>query len=156
MILLSKFRPVLFITELSQWTMHLWRQAANLTRKEKALGIFKYCEDICPVECKHVSYSVTPFYKLINSRSIAAVNIYYDEFAFTEIKELPKITFDNLLANIGGVFGLFVGASWMSMVEIIEFVLNILYKFGEKLTCQKKVTIKWIDNKISIIWSTIL
>ena len=115
---------------------------ANLTRKEKALGIFKYCEDICPVECKHVSYSVTPFYKLINSRSIAAVNIYYDEFAFTEITELPKITFDNLLANIGGVFGLFVGASWMSMVEIIEFVLNILYKFGEKLIFHKKVTIK--------------
>ena len=36
------------------------------------------------------------------------------------ITQVPKITPEGLLSNIGGVLGLLVGASLISLVEIIE------------------------------------
>lgn len=55
------------------------------------------------------------------------------------ITETPAITIYDLLPNIGGTMGLFVGISALSFVEIVEIVIEILTLLGKKLKNRKKI-----------------
>ena len=54
------------------------------------------------------------------------VLVYYDSQRFIQYKEAPSMTGYNLLSNIGGTLGLFLGMSLLSFVEIIETILQLL------------------------------
>ena len=54
------------------------------------------------------------------SAGYTKVNVFINELDYTLITQVPRITPDALLSNIGGVLGLLVGASLISLVEIIE------------------------------------
>lgn len=58
--------------------------------------------------------------------SLVKLFVYFDDIKFTQITEAPSITFVDLIANIGGTLGLFIGISLLSFVEIIELVLEII------------------------------
>lgn len=94
---------------------------------------------MCPVECEQqfydyqVSYSDFPSrnyaHKLINDRrehftrlfqtdnitydmvkkSTMSMFFYYDTLLVNKIQETPSLTLLDLIANIGGLFGLFIG-----------------------------------------------
>ena len=55
--------------------------------------------------------------------NIVEMSIYYDHLAFTQIKEEPKMTFDDMIGIFGGHMHLFLGMSLMSFVEIIELIV---------------------------------
>ncbi|CAF0901340.1 unnamed protein product [Brachionus calyciflorus] len=60
--------------------------------------------------------------------SILSVNVYYDTDTYEKITETPETNFETLLANLGGQFGLFLGISLLSFLELIElFVWVIVY-----------------------------
>ena len=64
-------------------------------------------------------------------QSIARVQIFYNELIETLIEESPKMSAADLVSNIGGTFGLFLGLSFASLIELFEigFVLmSIVYK----------------------------
>ena len=92
-----------------------------------------FCYDECPIECHTTSYSVeTNLGSSINLRNSlydgeSLVNIYYEKFECTAIKQVAKITPENLFGNIGGIFGLLIGGSIMSLGEIIEFFFYMIY-----------------------------
>ena len=69
-----------------------------------------------------------PNLALIKSTT-AMVNIFYDTLTYTMVKESPALPFDILLANIGGNFGLFTGASMLSFVELVELAVSIIILF---------------------------
>ena len=48
----------------------------------------------------------------------------------TRNKQLNVLSF---ISNIGGNFGLFIGISFLSFVEIIQFVLEMAYLLGERV-----------------------
>ena len=112
------------------------------------------CYDECPIQCHTTSYSVeTNLGSSINlSNSLypgeSLVNIYYEKFEYTAIKQVAEITPENLFGNIGGIFGILIGASIMSIGEIIEFffyMIYIIYKNGltrnnRKLKTKKNVS----------------
>ncbi|XP_066937274.1 uncharacterized protein [Macrobrachium rosenbergii] len=56
---------------------------------------------------------------------LLTLNIYIDSPYYEIIEETPAYTFDTLLSNIGGSLGLFIGVSVISIVEVIEFFVDI-------------------------------
>ena len=113
-----------------------------------------YCIPECPLECKMISYTKTisvnkysndvfdtMMSKHLNlsnrkfSDDIAQVNVYYESLDYTEMVELATMDFLDLLTNIGGIAGLFLGISVLSLVEILEIILEIffLYKNSNKI-----------------------
>ena len=59
---------------------------------------------------------------------IVKLNIYYDSLTYTESTESVSINFVSLFSSIGGFMGLFLGMSVMTLVEILEIIINILYE----------------------------
>ena len=112
------------------------------------------CFNLCPIECEKSIYSYyisqsSSFSRsyaegymkneLIKSKfgnktityeevknSIVKVNIYFDGLRYTEIEETPSVTLFNLISNIGGTLGLFIGISLLSFIEIIEIFYELL------------------------------
>ena len=118
------------------------------------------CKELCPFECKKMIFStihsqLNEFsnekaqqyleHKLLKSKyeefnsslddvkqSIVNLNIFYDRLSFTEISEKPSFTFVDLVSNVGGTFGLFIGISLLSLLEIVEIAYEMLYIFKVK------------------------
>lgn len=119
------------------------------------------CLPICPLECKQTKYvtsisssQLLPniFYAdVLNSSSLRSffpngnitldlvqsylikVNIFYDSLSYTVVTESPSITVVSLLSNIGGILSLFLGVSILSVVELMEILIEIF-----SLSCFKK------------------
>lgn len=59
--------------------------------------------------------------------TILMVNVYYDELFYTEIEDEPKVPFEALFAQIGSYLALFLGVSFLSIVEVLEIVFLVIY-----------------------------
>ena len=54
-------------------------------------------------------------------------NVYYDELEYTLIRQQPKIEPFGLISNIGWTLGLFIGFSFISILELIEIVAELVF-----------------------------
>ena len=105
------------------------------------------CLTDCPLECKKITYSLSTSHsdypnrkyakilkRLITNhltidddllkKSIAAINIYYEDHRYTKVSQIAKMSSEDLMANIGGIFGLCIGISFLSFVEIFEALIQ--------------------------------
>ena len=57
--------------------------------------------------------------------NVAKVSIYYDELSYTEVKEAPRMTWDELLGKLGGHLHLFLGMSALGFVELFEVLITL-------------------------------
>ena len=114
------------------------------------------CVDECPIECHTVSYSVrTNLGSSINLSNTlwpgeSLVNIYYEKFEYTAVKQVAEITPENLFGNIGGIFGLLIGGSVISAAEIIEFFIYMIFiilEHGYTRNKRKSRTRKKLSDK---------
>lgn len=126
------------------------------------------CSSECPLECDSISYAVSVSYSnyptmaytnylknnsLFRSkfskdanitydmlkRNILAVNIFYESLSYKHILELVKTEFVDLISNIGGTLGLFLGTSFLSFVEVIDMFLQVvIYYYYERKANTKK------------------
>ena len=71
-------------------------------------------------------YSSTPTYEQVK-QSTLAVNVYYGNSFYTLIEDEPATDFSTLIANVGGNLALFLGLSVLSLLELVEFVISIVY-----------------------------
>ena len=108
---------------------------------------FKDCD--CPLECETTSYSYTNSiaqypslwhyennlknFSVIQNlsfqevrESVAKVQIGYSQMEQTIITEEKKIEFNDLVSNLGGTLGLFLGFSFLTLVEFIEIILQAI------------------------------
>ena len=53
-------------------------------------------------------------------RNVIALNVFYPSLRYTVTEQVEAFTFDELISNLGGQLGLFLGASLMTMVELLE------------------------------------
>ncbi|CEF68079.1 Na+ channel, amiloride-sensitive family-containing protein [Strongyloides ratti] len=60
-------------------------------------------------------------------KNIVAINIFYREIGYTEFSQKQSTTFVEVLSNIGGNMGLFLGMSVLSVVEVIIYFCKILW-----------------------------
>lgn len=119
------------------------------------------CSNDCPLECHSNTFQLTisstnfPNYefskklandsKIINKypadykitqkdleESLISFEVYYNDMTYIRITELPKGKMIDLVANVGGILGLFIGISFLSFIEILEILLEICLIIFEK------------------------
>ncbi len=67
--------------------------------------------------------------------SMVQFSVYYTDFYYTHISQIPKQHLVDLVSNFGGLFGLFIGMSFLSFGELIELLVEVLLIF-----CQENKT----------------
>lgn len=121
--------------------------------------INELCSNSCPLECDSIVYKIKTssanFPDFIYAQEfltreiwnqskfslrsheglkkcLLAFNVYYSELSYTLISQLPKMDLTNLVSNIGGLLGLFIGVSFLSLAEIIEITFELTLIFLSK------------------------
>ena len=65
--------------------------------------------------------------------SMLQLSIFYGDLGYEQYDEVEDMSWLDLTSNIGGTLGLFIGMSFLSFVEIVDIVLQIiLYKNDHK------------------------
>ncbi|KAK3606183.1 hypothetical protein CHS0354_010824 [Potamilus streckersoni] len=76
------------------------------------------------------------------SQNFIKLNIYYADLNFEYIEETPQIEAGDFLANIGGVIGLWIGLSVLSLCEVLQLVAELftycIYKASHKVRPKQK------------------
>ena len=66
-------------------------------------------------------------------KSLAKINVFYDELKLTTVSQKAKISFESLISDIGGTLGVFLGASFLSFMEIFEVIMLVLQHFCKNI-----------------------
>lgn len=77
-------------------------------------------------------------YRLLQ-QSTLMINVFYDEIHYDIIQDVQAYTIDYLIACIGGYYGLFLGTSFLTVVDFVELIFRILHVFTKRTSCYKKV-----------------
>lgn len=119
------------------------------------------CRAMCPLECHSMIYSLTLSSSDFPSRvyanvlvnytnisrffpdkktplkyedlkeNLAAVYVNYNRLDYTLIEEVEKITFIDFISSVGGTLGLFIGMSFLSIVELVELFIELVFLFSK-------------------------
>lgn len=76
-----------------------------------------------------------PSFESIKS-SFAMVIIVFEKLVIEEVSEKPKVEFLDLIANIGGTIGLFIGLSVLTLTEIFDLLFDFI---GIQILSSRKV-----------------
>lgn len=116
---------------------------------------YQLCADYCPLECDSIEFDMninTKFHPQSGTisdperkeqfksydnyesmaRSLITIRIFFDELKYTFVRQQEKFKIFDLISNIGGLFGLFLGMGLLSFIEIIEVFYEILIVFRKK------------------------
>ena len=75
-------------------------------------------------------------------KSFLIANIFYDDLDYKSVTEVPALSFELLVSNIGGNLGLFIGLSVLSLMEFVEYVFQVLlFFYDEKFSNRKRAKI---------------
>ena len=61
------------------------------------------------------------------SKHFSSILIYYKELKYTLISQEPRTMLFNVISNIGGILGLFLGISFLSFMELVEILFQVIY-----------------------------
>jgi hypothetical protein len=65
--------------------------------------------------------------------NILEVNIQLEELQYTMLTNQPIMDFYSLLTNLGGIMGLFVGFSFLTLIEFIQLFITIFFIFLKRI-----------------------
>jgi len=88
------------------------------------------CFNYCPLECDSFTYETLLYVELRNEQVFRFI-IYFEDFKYTLINQQPKIELFDLISNLGGILGLFIGFSFISLLEMIETLAELAYIYLE-------------------------
>ena len=112
---------------------------------------FEKYSKLCPLECDSQTYGIhtrlskyppskvsdlmqeyrnKPF--TLNRTNTFTFSIFYEDLKYLEITQYPKSTFPDLLSSMGGTCGLFLGLSFLSFMEVVELLIEILLIIWDK------------------------
>lgn len=134
--------------------------SSNLYRRFLQGEFYDMFMKICPIECNTQYYTFSNSFEFFPSphygeflmeklqglhenkterhcyreleKSVAKVNIYYDKLGYQLITEIETMTNLDLVANIGGMLGLFMGMSLLSFIELFEMIIECFLVFKNK------------------------
>ena len=72
-------------------------------------------------------------------QSIARVNVFYKDLGYNQLDEIAFFTFVDFVSEVGGLLGLFLNMSLMSIIEIGELAVEFLVHLWKKQQ-NKKLT----------------
>jgi len=106
-------------------------------------SIINKSKDFCPMECETVSYSVN--FNSINDGEIK-FTVYFESLKYTLISQIPKTREFDLLSNIGGIFGLFIGVSFVTVFEIGEVFIEVFYIISQRKKTNQIVRVESVQT----------
>ena len=112
------------------------------------------CRQYCPIECDSVTYLVTPNdYSVYDN--LTSVIVYYESLKYTLITQSPKMQTFDLVSNVGGILGLFVGISFVNLFEISEILLEIALVFYKRFNNPNGLNIETNESATTTTTTTI-
>ena len=89
--------------------------------------VYLECEKLCPRQCESTSFRIKS--SGVQERGINATQFVFSfgDFSSLNITQIPKTELFDLVSNIGGILSLFIGVTFLSLFEIFEFLIEILY-----------------------------
>jgi len=89
------------------------------------------CEEQCPKECSTTKFDVllNNLNKGPNFNGTVEFSVFYLDLSYTEIRQTPKMSGYSLLNEIGGALGLFVGITFLSLFEFLEYLFETFLIF---------------------------
>ena len=69
------------------------------------------------------------------------------ELASKNITESPAMSFEQLVGNFGGVLGLWLGASFLTLVEVVEFFTNVVINAFSKIVRKRSAVNTGVDDQ---------
>jgi hypothetical protein len=119
----------------------------NLTKKTT---FKRKCRSYCPLECDSMTFRISNYieqfpvsgrisnesknayelekyttYEQVNKHLIQ-LHVYYNDLRYIQISQEPKTETFTFISNIGGILGLFIGISFLSLIEIFELFFQII------------------------------
>ena len=106
------------------------------------------CPEYCPIEYDSFSYHVMHYTEILPSNGIISsaeflypdfksyeeieqsyfeISVYYEELKYALSSQRPKIETFDIISNVGGIFGLFLGMGLMSFMEFLEIILEAVF-----------------------------
>ena len=76
-------------------------------------------------------------------QDLTKVNIYFKDPEVTVIEQQPMMMPFDLVSNVGGILGFFVGMSILSMCEVFEFFCELVTELFSKSSVKK-------NNKVEL------
>ena len=121
--------------------------AANYLKIFRIKEQFEKCQQFCPKECDSMNYIINNYYEpypnkgtIRNSGELSfyktyenvhdhyiRLYVYIKDLKFTLIRENPKTETFSFISSIGGILGLFLGISFLSLIEIFEIIYEIFF-----------------------------
>lgn len=110
-------------------------------------NVFEICSQYCPYQCEVIEYEVKSwseeypstgnisngfdykaFQTYTNVKSgYVSIRAFFPELKYKNIEQNAKVYIFDLVSNVGGTLGLFLGCSFLSFIEILELLIEIFY-----------------------------
>ncbi len=89
------------------------------------------CKEQCLKECVSTKFDIFFNNPEISSNfsDIVEFRFYFLDLSYLEITQTPKMSGYPLLNEIGGALGLFVGVTFLSLLEMLEFFFEVFFVF---------------------------
>ena len=96
---------------------------------------FKECATECPEACKSVYYELITESVTENSlgKNMFKLELFFPNFKVYQIIQSPKTEMTDLVSQIGGILGLFIGFKLMGFIDIFEFLLEMIFGIVEMI-----------------------
>ena len=86
------------------------------------------CDQECPLECPLITYSADLSYS--DRKDLPqSIRVQFADISYFETSQTPQMTGFNLMNEVGDALGLFIGISFMSQLELLEFLSEIFLVF---------------------------
>ena len=63
------------------------------------------------------------------NNNFVAIFIHYSSLEYTYSNQIAKMNTFDLISNLGGLLGLFIGMSFMTIIELIEILFELINHF---------------------------
>ena len=80
-------------------------------------------------------------------KNMINLKVYFPSLTVNKVKQVAAFTFDELISNIGGQLGLFLGASVLTMCELIDYLCRTC--FHKCSSSKDKIKRIWVKSKIN-------
>ncbi|CAB3242816.1 unnamed protein product [Arctia plantaginis] len=115
-------------------------------------------ENECYQRCDYVQYDTEVEYVRHQRRlskenqSASRVQVHFAQMTCMKYRREILYTWDQMLANLGGIFGLCLGGSIISVIELVWFVMELLFKiltswFKKPVAPQEKKQVFIVSQK---------
>jgi len=97
-------------------------------------SVVDYCKEYCPLECDTVTFTstVNQIRNTYGEKFQLQLWIFYKTLKYTSLTQYPKTDEFDLISNIGGILGLFIGCSFASFFELFEIVIEVIFIVFQK------------------------